>query len=72
MQNQQVGFVTEDREHRRGFLVDRLVALEVVDALANRALSLCVGGFAPRVPINRPKIVQHVPAFLCLWSFGHS
>jgi len=73
----EVGLVAEDREDRRRTLTvldvsQRLVGREILFARGKRPLPFVFGGLAPRVPVDRPEIVQRVPSFVRLWDFDHA
>ncbi|ERH00519.1 MAG: hypothetical protein J07HN6_02140 [Halonotius sp. J07HN6] len=76
MHDEQVGLVAEHREHGRGALAvgdigNRLVGFEMLAGLAGRPLAVVIGRVSPRVPVDPPEVVEHVPAFVCLRDFDH-
>jgi len=60
----EVGLVADDAEDGgvAAVGVDALDRFEVLDALLHGAVPLAVGGRAPRVPVDRPEVVEYVPA----------
>ncbi len=71
MHDEQVGLVADNREDRGRALLDGGLLVEVVDALVDRPLAVGFRRLSPLVPIDRPEIVQHVPALVCRWDFCH-
>ena len=71
----EVRLVAEDGEdggRARLGVLDRLVGVEVRDALLDCAAALVFGRVTPRVPVDGSEVVQREPALVGLWGLYHT